>query len=405
MSVARLLAVCPVLPFPPVDGGRKRTLRLLEAAAADGLVPHVITTFVEGGPEHVAALRDRGWTVEVLPPAPTSIAARARQHARRRPTPLNPAISARLHELASAPGTLVQIEHTQSAYYGRALRGRPWILSLHNVDSELQRRIAMTERPGTLAWLRAWNQWQATRTVERREVGRAPAVLCVSERDRDILAAASGARIVVAPNGVDDDLFATPPAGPGATALFFGRLDYPPNHHGLSRFLREGWPEVVAALPAARFRIVGSGASPELESLARATPGTEFVGYVEDLGAELRAAQMTVVPLWAGSGTRLKVLESLAAARPVAGTALGVEGLGFRSGQQGLVAETPAELAAAMARLLGDPKTARTMGVAARGLAEGYRWSRTTEPAVALYRWLIAAPTFGRASSAAAPAG
>src|SRR5436853_500506 len=65
MPSDRLLVVCPVLPFPPIDGGRKRTLRLLEAAAAAGFIPHILTTDGED-PTLVAALRERGWAVEAV---------------------------------------------------------------------------------------------------------------------------------------------------------------------------------------------------------------------------------------------------------------------------------------------------------------------------------------------------
>jgi glycosyltransferase involved in cell wall biosynthesis len=390
MSSARLLVVCSVLPFPPIDGGRKRTLRLLEAADAEGLVPHILTTDA-GDPEALAALRGLGWTVEVLPGPPGSIPARLRQHASRLPSPFIPSIHARLRELASTPGTLVQIEHTQNAYYGDALNGVPWVLSLHNVDSQLLQTIARTRRRGTLTWLRAWSQWQAMRSVERREVARASGVLCVSERDRAALAA-PGAKIVVAPNGVDDEFFAIDRDGAEQDrVLFFGRLDYPPNDHGLARFLREGWGEVVASRPSARLRIVGSSASAKLRAIADATPGAEFVGFVEDLTAELRASCMTLVPLWAGGGTRLKVLESLAAGRPAVGTALGVEGLGFESGRHGLIADSPRGMAKRTLELLADPSRRRSLGEAGRERAEEYRWARTTAPAVELYRQLSAA--------------
>ena len=272
MPRTRIVVVCPVVPYPPVDGGRKRTLRLLEAAERVGLTPHLLTT--DPGPEGaLEALRGRGWTIEVLAEPGQGPRARLRQQLRRLPSPFLPAVDARLRELAGSPDVLVQVEHTQSAYYGRALRDVPWVLSLHNVDSELMRSIARTERPGTVAWLRAWNRWQAMRAVERREVARAPAVLCVSERDRDLLAR-DGAEPVIAPNGVDDEFFEVPAeGGEEQRVVFFGRLDYPPNDHGIVRFLREGWGIVLAANPEARLRVVGGGASARLRELARATPG------------------------------------------------------------------------------------------------------------------------------------
>jgi polysaccharide biosynthesis protein PslH len=388
MPSDRLLVVCPVLPFPPIDGGRKRTLRLLEAAAADDFIPHILTTDGED-PDLVEALRGRGWTVEVLAPPPATPRHRLHQHLRRLPSPFIPSVDARLRQLAGDPRTVVQIEHTQSAYYDRALTGVPWVLSLHNVDSELLRTIARTKRPGTAAWLRGWSQWQAMRTVERREVKRATATLCVSESDREELEA-PGAELIVAPNGIDDGFFEIPLEGAEPDrVLFFGRHDYPPNEHGLARFLREGWPQVTAARPGARLRVAGSGATEEVRELSAATPGVEFIGFVDDLNAEIAASSLTIVPLWAGGGTRLKVVEGMASSRPIVGTALGVEGVGFESGRHGIVAESPRELAAGVAQLLGDPGQARELGLAAREHADRFRWRYTTAPAVDLYRRLL----------------
>ena len=69
--------------------------------------------------------------------------------------------------------------------------------------------------------------------------------------------------------------------------------------------------------------------------------GVDVLGLVADLPATLAAARVVVVPIWEGGGTRLKVLEALAAGRAVVSTALGASGIGFQDGRHGLLAETP----------------------------------------------------------------
>jgi polysaccharide biosynthesis protein PslH len=388
----RMVAVCPLVPWPPADGGRKRTLRLLEAAERVGLVPHILTA--DGAnPEGAEALRGRGWTVELLEPPPGDPRARLRQQLRRLPSPYQPRLEARLRELVAEAPTLVQIEHTQSAYYADALAGAPWILSVHNVDSQLMRTLAESRRPLTAGWLRDWNRWQAMRAVERRAGAAATAVLCVSENDRRTFGAVSR-RVVLSPNGIDDDFFAAarpPAAAAPPRLLFFGRLDYEPNALGFDRFLREGWPPLHERRPDARLRLVGGGASPELRAAATATDGVEVIGFVEDLVAELAASDALVVPLWAGGGTRLKVLEAMAAAVPIVGTGLGVEGIGFEDGVHGLIRDTPEELAAGLDELLADRERAAGMAAVGRSLAEDFRWSRALAPAEALFRELAEA--------------
>lgn len=398
-----MVAVCPVIPWPPADGGRKRTMRLLEAAERVGLVPHLLSAD-HANEEGPGVLRERGWTVELVDPPPGGLRPRLRQQLARLPSPYLPRVEERLRELVAAAPTLVQIEHTQSAYYAKALAGVPWILSVHNVDSQLMRTLAAGRRPLSAAWLREWNRWHTMRAVERRAGAAATAVLCVSENDRRAFGQVSR-RVVLSPNGVDDEFFAAAPAREGTgerdgppRVLFFGRLDYEPNALGFERFLREGWPELRRRRPDAILRLVGGGASAALRDAAAATAGVEVVGFVPDLVAELAASDVLVVPLWAGGGTRLKVLEAMAAAVPIVGTALGVEGIGFEDGAHGLVRDTPEAIAAGADELLGDRARARRLAAAARELAEDFRWSRTLRPAEALYKELgqvAAAPVAG----------
>jgi glycosyltransferase involved in cell wall biosynthesis len=386
MTSERAIVICPVVPYPEVGGGHKRTMRLLEAIEAAGLTPHLLTT--DGrDPDGVAALRSRGWVVDVLTEPPSTLARRALQHLRRFPSPYLPAVAARIRELVAEGCAFVQAEHTQSAYYASAIGATPWVLSLQNVDSRLMRSIVRSQRP-SLGQLRSLNRWHALRSVERRAVPKADAVICVSEEDRRELARMTQRAIVVA-NGVDDSFFDIPAELPaGETVLFFGQFDYPPNALGIERFLREGWPLVAAQRPAARLRLVGGGMGPELRGLAARSERVEAVGFVRELADELSSTRVALVPIWAGGGTRLKALESLAAARPVVGTPLGMEGIGFEPGVHGELGEDPADLARLTAGLLTDDDRARRLAAAGRRLAERFRWQRATAPAERLYREL-----------------
>ena len=92
-----------------------------------------------------------------------------------------------------------------------------------------------------------------------------------------------------------------------------------------------------------------------------------------------------VVPIWEGGGTRLKVLEALAAGRAVVSTALGASGIGFEDGRHGLLAETPRALATGSVTVLGDPERASTLGRDGRKLAELFRWKEALSGASAFY--------------------
>lgn len=380
--------ICPVLPYPEVGGGHKRTMRLLEAIEVAGVLPHLVTT--DGRDETGAStLRSRGWAVDVVRDAPATVTGRASQHLRRLPSPYLPAVARRVAELVAEGCAFVQVEHTQSAYYHRSIGSAPWVLSLHNVDSQLMRSVARSQRPSR-EWVGSVNRWLALRSVERRALPSADAVLCVSEEDRRTLARLTRNAIVV-PNGVDDQFFEVPTELPAREAvLFFGQFDYAPNALGIERFLHEGWPTVASQRPGATLRLVGRGMSGRLRELAESVERVEVAGFVPDITAELAASRVALVPIWAGGGTRLKVLESLAAARPVVGTPLGVEGIGFENGVHGGVGADSAELAALTVELLSDGARAQRLAAAGRQLAERFRWEKATRPAERLYRELAA---------------
>jgi polysaccharide biosynthesis protein PslH len=366
--VPSALVVSPLLPYPPHSGGQKRTLRLLDAMERAGLRPHVVTAH-EAADADVAALRERGWDVDVRPFRPGMLD-RLTQHAARRPSPY---LSPVAEVVAEAPAAMVQLEHTMSVYYRDLRPGTPVVLSLHNLDSEI----------GGRGW-RARYRASALRVQERRAIPDVDHVLCVSEHDAAAVADRGGRPLLV-PNGVDADLFHVDRPAGTPTSAFFGHFGYAPNRDGLLRFLREGWGHTRAAIPAATLVVAGAGIGGGLQRELDGFGGVEVVGVVPDVGALLARSTVVVVPLWQGGGTRLKVLEAMAAARAVVGTPLGVARIGFRPGEHGLVEREPAALGAALAVLLRDPVRAAALGARARTHAERYRWERTTAELEELY--------------------
>lgn len=348
-----------------------------------GVTPHLLTP--DPSAEAGVALRERGWIVEVAEASPPSAADRLRQHAGRRPSPYLTDVARRLRAQGMAPPAFVQVEHIMAAYYFDAHPAGPVALSTQNVDSEMLATIARDRRPLTPAWARDWNRSRATASVERRAARRADAVLCVSERDAEHFEGL-GARTVLVPNGVDDEVFGVGEPQPGREhVLFCGRLDYPPNDHGLRRFLDEVWPLVADERPVARLRVVGAGLTRAASAAISSSPRAEALGVVPDMLPELAGCSVVVVPVWQGGGTRLKVLEGLGAGRPMVGTPLGVSGIGVRDGVHACIAEGSRDFAAATVRTLADPAAARRLSANGRALAEGYRWSTTTAPAAELY--------------------
>jgi len=376
------VVISPLVPEPPVTGGQKRTLRLLEAMERAGLHPRILTADTTSE-EAAQRLRNRGWTVDVVPEAEPGLIDRVRQHAQRRPSPLLHGVAFRFGELVK-DAALVQYEHTQSAYY-RPPPGVATVLSLHNVDSAAAGSAA--EHLRGIAWLREANRAAELRTVEHRTIPRADRVLAVSEEDAAIVRRLGG-RAVLAPNGVDDEFFSVAAPGDEDRALFFGHFGYEANRRGVARFLAEGWPEVRRLRPNARLALAGAGPTAGLEA-----DGVDILGLVPDLPAVVATARAVIVPIWEGGGTRLKVLEALAAGRTVVSTPLGASGIGFVHERHGLLAETPEGLATALAGVLGQPST---YGRDGRKLAEHFRWKEALSGAASFYAEVMARARFAR---------
>lgn len=153
------------------------------------------------------------------------------------------------------------------------------------------------------------------------------------------------------------------PAEPGEKPLllFLGDLRFAPNVDAVRYLVEEIWPRVKSRCRGASLRIVGH--APE-RRLARRLEGldVETAYSVPDVQPHLAAARAFVAPMRIGSGVKVKVLQAMAAARPVVMTPLANDGVGATNGLDAIVAEGPDELAAGAAALLADDGTARAMG-------------------------------------------
>ncbi len=215
------------------------------------------------------------------------------------------------------------------------------ILGLHNVEAEVVARLNATARgvramPGRI-------EARLVAALEKRLMDRATLTVVVSERDRDLVQAASpGARAEVVENTVD--VAAMPRLGPvpdgPPTLLFVGSFDYPPNREAAVEIFDVHAPELRRSIPELRFRLVGRDSTGVIASRAQAVEGVEMVGFVDDLREEYERAHAVYVPLRSGGGTRIKVLEAFAYGRPVIATELAIEGLGLAEGTHYLSCET-----------------------------------------------------------------
>jgi glycosyltransferase involved in cell wall biosynthesis len=187
-------------------------------------------------------------------------------------------------------------------------------------------------------------------------------VYVCSDLDRDALDGQGSGRVHVLPNAVRPPaVVPAPRPGRPFTFLFIGTFGYFPNEDGLRHFCETVLP-VLRQEAAEPFRVVvaGFGAGPGIQALAD-EPDVEVAGAVADVAPWYADADAVIVPVRAGGGTRIKVLEAFAYGRPVVSTAVGCEGLRVRDGDQLLVAETDAEMAHGCLRLMRDAQLRRRL--------------------------------------------
>src|SRR2546421_1420009 len=174
------------------------------------------------------------------------------------------------------------------------------------------------------------------------------------------------------PNGASTSFYGigTPASRTRPVVMFVGPTSYDVNVEGVSWFLDRVWPRVRADVPDARFEIVGSGWG----SLSRDTPGVMVRGFVPDLATDVSGARVVVAPVRAGGGTKIKVLEAMAAARPVVATSIGAEGIPASPGVA--VADDERGFAAGVVRWLSGAEEAASAGAANRRAVGELTWSR-----------------------------
>jgi len=250
------------------------------------------------------------------------------------------------------------------------------IVDTHNVDSLKMDRYVETLGRGPRRFYAAITA-RKLRAFEKQVYGAAETWVCSAEESTEVRRMVPRARVEVVPNGVDTTRFAPSDVPPVEhRLLFFGRLDYFPNTQAIAWFVRDILPLVRGAVPGAHLEVVGQGAPAPLAELLAGTTGATLRGPVDDVPAVLAEASVVVVPLQAGGGTRLKILEALGSARPVVSTTVGAEGLEVRHDQDLVIADSAEEFAAAVIRLLRDPGRGAALGHQGRAtVARRYDWA------------------------------
>lgn len=383
MSRPRLLFVSPRFLFPLDQGGKIRTVGILRAMKGAAFEIVLASPAPADWRAHAAALESVCDRFVCWPEPRPGRLGRALALAGTLPVAVasdrsGAGAAVVAAELARAPDlVVVDFPHAGVLLPPRPL-AMPSVMFTHNVEVEIFERHAAVTRG---AWKLVWRREAAKMAAfEQAVLRRFDTVVAVSARDARALAARFGlARVATIDTGVDLDFYAYhAPAPRAGTVVFSGAMDSRSNIDGVGFLMDEVWPLVAQARPDARMRVVGRNPPQALVDKARRLGlPWEFTGFVDDIRPAVLAGDVAVIPLRVGSGTRLKAFEAMALGRPVVSTTLGMEGLDVTPERHFLAAETAADFAAAIVRLLNDAALRTDVAEAARAELEArFSWTR-----------------------------
>jgi sugar transferase (PEP-CTERM/EpsH1 system associated) len=276
---------------------------------------------------------------------------------------------------------LVHMDMLALGLYKEILKDTPVILTNHNVESLRIYRWMQIEK-NLLIKCFLYYQHLKLRAFEQRICPEFDQCIVVSEYDRNYLKDLCGVdNFVVIPNGVDVRYF-KPESGEVKRdhLVWVGGMTGPYNSDAVDFFLEKIWSLVKHKVPEATIDFAGGGPTQTLRKKALEDKTVHVLGFVPDVRPIVQRASVFVAPIRIGSGTKIKILNAMAQAKPVVATTAAAEGIDVTPEENILIADDPEEFAKKILNLLKNEEMRREMGEKARELIERkYSWDVISE--------------------------
>lgn len=380
-------------PLPMTRGDELTVAHLLEFLHARGHAVDFVTLCEPGQtlrPEHAAWLAGRCRSVELIPHSiKRSLPGGIRGWLAGWPFQIGLLLSrgqlARVRELvATRRYDMAYAYYIRSAEALReARRTRPDLVTFMALQLSQTLNTERLARTAATPWDRLFYRFESRRMAayEARLWPDVTATVLIGEQDRAAIAKACReqglpeiANVVWGPHGVDVERFKPrPEAAEPDLIVMSGVMRYAPNVEAALWFAREVWPLVRAQRPQARFCLVGRDPVASLQALD-GKDGITVTGTVEEPADWIARAALCVAPIRAAAGLQNKLLEAMAMAKAVVATPVANEGIKAPAGEALLLAQEPADFAAAVLALMADPARCSAMGAAARAFV-ATRWT------------------------------
>ncbi len=390
----QVLALNPVFPYPPVDGGKQRVFHVLKALALNNDV-HLLCFLEPGREADLEGMKGFCASITTVPwpppeygnlgPVGEALFPMYYRHY------WSPEMVRSLREiLREKPIDLVQMESDKMLYYVVDSSALPTVFveqdaaNLYFTGGKNPPQRGPKRLLDVFEWLRAV-RWEA---VMGRKYWK---VLALSPEDeRSLRRLLPGADIGSVKHGTCvDEYYAAYREVEKPSLIYIGSFCHYPNLDAVSYLIREVWPRVRERFPGAVLTVVGSHPTPEILAL-NGREGIEVAGFVSSVLPYLDAASVFVAPMRKGLGMKGKILEAMARGKPVVTTSIGIRGAEVEPGKHLLVGDSPEEFAESVIRLLEDRSFRREVAEAGQELARReYDWSCSAAQLEKIYAELL----------------
>jgi glycosyltransferase involved in cell wall biosynthesis len=392
----RILLLTQVLPYPPDSGPKVKTYHVLKYLTQNHDV--TLVSFIRDSDRldnvrYLETLCERVVTVPIRRSPLHDLRYLGQSLLNGQPWMILRDERAEMHRVlsdlvASTQFEVVHADQLNMAQYALSFTSSRKVLDLHNALWLLYKRLAETlpfTNPMKVILMR---DWRLLKQYEGAVCRNFDVVTAVSEEDADALVEA-GARddIIVIPIAIDTGAQALVERNPSSPHIVHvGTMYWPPNIEGINWFLDEIYPLVKQQVPEVRCTLIGARPPAKLVERAQADPSIHVTGYVDDPMPYLADASMMVIPLRAGGGMRVKILNALAQGIPMVSTTLGCEGVALTNGEDILIANDPQAFARESVRLLTDSALSNRIASSGRRTVEQlYDYRIACRPLDAIY--------------------
>lgn len=362
----KILQVTNKVPYPANDGGAIACMNLTRGFA---LLGHDVTVLAMNTRKHRTELSDipesvKDWAEFRLVDVPAGISAiAATVNLLFSGKPYNAvrfisdAFSRELKNVLEQKNfDIVQLEGLYVCPYIPLIRKyskAKIVYRAHNIEHEIWERTASLTPGLKKAYLKILAS--RIKTFEREFLNQYDLLVPITERDGIILDKLGNTRPAhVSPTGIDTTVLIPHSKKLEHPSLFhIGSLEWAPNQEGLIWFIDKCWPKIHVKFPDLKFYIAGRKAPDWLARRFKA-PNIVFMGEVDDAYQFMNSKSIMVVPLFSGSGMRIKIIEGMALGKPIVSTPIGTEGISTQSGKNILIADNEQEFVSDIERLIAD---------------------------------------------------